>query len=165
MTSKRTVGRRIAGGFIALPNAIFRTPEFAALSGRAVKLVIEMALQFNGSNNGDLSITRVVMANRGFKSADQLVKARDELIQTGWIQQTRQGGRNICSLYALTWLAIDRCGGKLDVAHGPMPPHLWKPENPKHREARAKTLARTAEQVDPHGGTALTRNAVQGIQH
>ena len=164
MTHKRTTGRSIIGGFVALPNLYLRTPEFAALSGRAVKLLLELCLQYNRKNNGDLSITRAAMAPRGFRSADQLMKARDELIDSGWIMQTRQGGRNIPSLYALTWEPIDKCGGKLDVPHGLMPLHLWKPENARHREKRGKPLARTTDQVGPHHGPALTRTAEQGMQ-
>src|SRR4051794_18768251 len=98
-----TADRRIVGGFAALPNAYFKTAEFAALSGRAVKLLVELALQYIPGKNGDLVITRGAMRTRGFKSADQLSKARDELINTGWIMVTRQGGRNIPTLYAITW--------------------------------------------------------------
>jgi hypothetical protein len=159
---KARSGRSIVGGFVALPNAYFRTPEFAALSGRATKLLIAIAMQYNRSNNGDLVITKSLMAARGFHSADQLFKARDELIAAGWIMCTRQGGRNIPSLYALTWEPIDRCDGKLDVQHGPTPPHLWKPENARYREG--KTLPRTAEQPVPYGGTAMVRTAEQGMQ-
>jgi hypothetical protein len=47
----------------------------------------------------------------------------------GFIEQTRQGGKNQCSLYAVTWLAIDECNGKLDVNPTRAASNLWKPEN------------------------------------
>ncbi len=62
---------KIVGGFVALPNSYLRTPQFAALSGRAVKLLLEVCLQYNGKNNGGLMITRDAMRTRGFKSASQ----------------------------------------------------------------------------------------------
>ena len=155
-------GRSIVGGFVALANAYLRTPEFAALSGKAVKLLLELAMQYNRSNNGDLALTRSVLAPRGWRSMDSLQKARDELINAGWIMVTRQGGRNIPTLYALTWEPIDRCGGKLDVAHDTMPSHLWKTVNAKHREVR---LHRPPEQVAPPAGTTLHRRPEQGPQH
>lgn len=141
------------------------TREFAALSGRATKLLLELALQYNGSNNGDLDLTRTRLRHRGFNSTDQLIKARNELLETGWIMVTRQGGRNIPSLYAITWRPIDRCGGKLDINHGLTPPHLWKPENARFREQRtAKSLDRPADQAAPHDGATLNRNAEQANQ-
>ncbi len=166
--TKARKGRSIVGGFAALPNAYFNTPEFAALSGRAVKLLIELVLRYNRSNNGDLAMTKSAMAARGFRSTSQLVQARDELVNAGWIMCTRQGGRNIPSLYALTWEPIDRCGGKLDVAHGPMPPHLWKSENAKYRERKAATRPRVyqpSEQPAPTRGTTLYQLSEQEPQH
>lgn len=159
----------IVGGFAALPNAYFKTPEFAALSGRAVKLLIELILQYRRptedrpGNNGDLSITRSTMLTRGFTSNDQLFKARDELINAGWIVQTRQGGLKIPSLYALTFVGIDPCNGKLEVEANPMPIHLWKSEKAALRETRSPV--RTAVQAVPPHGTTKYRHAVQREPH
>lgn len=160
-TSSRKRGG-IVGRFAALPHAYFLTPEFAALSGRAVKLLVELELQHDGKNNGDLHITRTAMRGRGFTSTDQLTKARDELVSTGWVLVTRQGGRHTPSLYALSYRGVDRCEGKLDVAAGPAL-HLWRTDQAQWREARkdGKSLARRAVQIAPHGGTPLARTAVQ----
>lgn len=145
MTQRRP-GRKgrpgIVGKFVALPHAYIDTPQFAAMSGRALKLLIELELQYDGKNNGDLCATWGLMNKRGFSSAEQLGKARDELINNGWIMVSRQGGRHIPSLYALTYRGIDACGGKLDVAPDPMPRHLWKPDNAKWREVRRPAPSR-----------------------
>lgn len=156
---------RIVGKFAAFPHAYFYTPEFAELSGRAIKLLFELALQYNGHNNGDLVLTRARMSPRGFRSADQLNKARDELINQGWIMVTRQGGKHFPSLYALTWEPIDRCKGNLDVSCGPTPWHLWKAEHAERREVRRAHLVRRAEQVAPPCGPELNRQTEQGNQH
>lgn len=175
-------GRRKIGGivgqFVALPHFFIKTPQWAALSGRAVKLLIELELQYNGNNNGDLAITRTAMRSRGFPSTDQLMKARDDLVRAGWIFVTRQGGRNIPSLYGLSYRAVDPCGGK--VAAGP-PSHLWRPDQAQYREPRtrrgngatrgfkanqkAKALDRDTEQPVPRHGTALYRDTEQGNGH
>lgn len=180
----RAKSPKIAGGFVALPHYILASPEWAALPGREMKLLLEIARQYTGKNNGDLAITRSVLAARGWTSQDQVQKARDELVARGWIMVTRQGGRHIPSLYAITWLAIDRCGGKLDVASDTVPRHLWKPENARHRETRSSTrpasgqheastiprvrtlptpdsLHRPAEQIAPPHGPTLHRPTEQ----
>ena len=53
-------------------------------------------------------------------------KAKNELIERGFIAVSRQGGRNKCSLYAVTWQPIDDCKGKLDIGASNKPLNLWK---------------------------------------
>lgn len=66
------------------------------------------------------------MKEKGWRSKDTLYKARNQLIQAGMIVLTRQGGKNIPSLYAVTWLGIDECNGKLDCASRSSPLGYWK---------------------------------------
>lgn len=113
------------GRFAALPHAIFDTPEYASLEFRARALLTEFALQFNGSNNGYLTATYGRLRTRGFTSKDQLQKALRELINTGWVVVTRQGGRNYPSLYALTYRGVDYGEFSLDVRPGP-PINAWR---------------------------------------
>ena len=63
---------------------------------------------------------------RGWNSSDQLDKAKKELIKRDVIQLTRQGGRNKCNLYALTWFPINECKGKLDIAPTVIAPVNWR---------------------------------------
>jgi hypothetical protein len=56
------------------------------------------------------------MKKRGWNSSDQLFKAKDELTDRGLIMVSRQGSRNQCNLYAVTWQLMDECKGKLDIA-------------------------------------------------
>tara|TARA_B100000809_G_scaffold163972_1_gene161328 strand:+ start:523 stop:870 length:348 start_codon:yes stop_codon:yes gene_type:complete len=100
--------------------------NFRTLSTRATKLLIDIAAQYRGSNNGDLCAPFRLMKQRGWRSSDQLYKARDELLDRELIVVSRQGGRNRCTLYALTWLSVDDCDGKLDINASGVPSHNWK---------------------------------------
>ena len=122
-------GRRGSGGsFAALPHEYFQSPQYARLSPRAVKLLIDVYCQYRGNNNGDLTATWSLMRPRGWTSKSQLQKALDELEQSGWLLRTRQGTINMPSLYAVTFRGIDPCEGKLDagIKPHPTPLHLWR---------------------------------------
>lgn len=119
--------KREGGGFVALPFALVRSSEFAALTSHGVKLLIDLLAQYNLRNNGDLSMSfEKTMRPRGWKSKDTLNKARQELVEAGLILLTRQGGLHRCSLYAVTFYAIDGCDGKLDVSATRAPPGGWR---------------------------------------
>lgn len=119
-------GRADTGSFFAWPRAVADSEAYRSASAPAVKLLNDLCFQFRGSNNGDMSAPWRVMRARGWKSRDTLHKALRELLELGLIERTRQGGRHVCSLYALTWLPIDECGGKLDVRPTRSPSGLWK---------------------------------------
>ena len=89
--------------------------DFISLSSRALKLLIDIGVQYNGYNNGDLCAAMTLMKKRGWKSNDQRGKALKELLGKEMIILTRQGGRKIPSLYALTWRCIDPCDRKIDI--------------------------------------------------
>ena len=124
-TRRRIMGRADSGGFFALPHAVLDSPNFRMLSAQAVKLLCDLGRQFRGTNNGDLTATWSLMHGRGWKSRDTLGKALAELLHFGMIEQTRQGGLHRCSLYALTWRAIDECKGQLDVTPTRVPSGKW----------------------------------------
>lgn len=128
MVSKRERmrGRRDAPSFSMLIHAYFESPEYAELTARAVKALVDLYCQFRGSNNGDLCAAWATMSKRGWTSHSQLAKALDELLSRGWISITRQGGKHVATLYAVSFLGIDACGGKLDVSACPTPAHTWK---------------------------------------
>jgi len=91
-----------------------------------VKLFWDLYFQYNGGNNGDLSMTWSQMKARCWKSRDTLNKARRELLDHGLIIQTRQGGKHFPSLYAVSIREIDECRGKHDCPSTKLPPHDWK---------------------------------------
>ena len=110
MARNRHKGNRIGEGFVALPYSVVNSPLFLALSPHAVKLLIDVAAQYRGDNNGDLSIAWKLMQPRGWRSEATLHKVKRELLDAGFLYETRKGQRpNLCSLFALTWPLLDDC--------------------------------------------------------
>ncbi|MDH3378269.1 MAG: hypothetical protein OEQ39_15115 [Gammaproteobacteria bacterium] len=125
-TLLRTRGRRATSSFVALPHNILESVEFSELSNSSVRALLSLFGQYRGNNNGDFTAAWSVMQRRGWKSKGTLYRAINELQDKGWILKTRQGSKNRCSLYAVTWLAIDECGGKLDVSVSKIPAGTWR---------------------------------------
>jgi hypothetical protein len=112
---------------VALTRHVLCSDEFALLSAHETKLLFDLLSQYNGNNNGDLAASfEKVMRGRGWKSKDTLNKAMNGLKRKGFVTVTRQGGIHQCSLYAVTFLAIDECGGKLEVSKTRHPPGGWQ---------------------------------------
>jgi len=111
--NRRTGGSdRDAGGFVALPFSVIDSTAYRGLSVHARALLIDIARQLRGDNNGSLLCSRAHMAPLGWKSNDMLTKARDELVAAGLLFQTVQGHRpNRASWYAITWLGLDKLNG------------------------------------------------------
>jgi len=143
------IGRKTSGSFVAVPHAVLEHENYARLSFRARSLLFDLFAQFNGKNNGDLCAAPSVMKKRGWKSCDQLAKAKKELLETGWIVKTRHGGLNMGpDLFAVTFKPIDECKGKLNCKSTPTALGYWKrgynPEiNPPVRH--------TDKTAPPHG--------------
>jgi len=91
-----------------------------------VKLLMDFVAQYNGRNNGDLGMAWSVMEKRGWRSRSTLWNAQKELLQKGWIEISRKGGRHKATLIALTFYSIDECKGKLDIDSTHKPTGLWK---------------------------------------
>lgn len=138
--SRNFKGRKTVRGFSMLVHAIWQSPQYAKLSPRAVKLLVDLHCQFRGANNGDLTSAWSVMRKAGWRSKHLLYKAQEELERRGWILKTRKGlrahGTNSATLWALTFEAIHDCRdtqgrNKLDpgIRADPMPLNLWKAPN------------------------------------
>ena len=128
MARKRNIakGRSESGPFVMLPKSVINSPVYFQLPPRAVKLLVDMLSCYNGRNNGDFCITWSLMEKRGWKSRETLNDARKDLINTGFILVSRQGGRNLSSLYAITFMAIDECKGKHNLTSTAAAPNNWK---------------------------------------
>lgn len=92
--------------------------DFLGLSASAKALLLDLAYQYRGHNNGDLGVAWQVLRKRGWKSKATIQKSCKELERAGLIRCVRQGRfmnpGGTCSLYALTWEPIHR--QDLDVA-------------------------------------------------
>jgi len=132
----KSKGRKESGRFILLPLNVLDSQDFKALSGIAVKVLLNLLKQYNGSNNGDLSATFTLAKGWGLKSRTTLAKALRELQESNLIICTREGRfikpGGCCSLYAISWKPIDECGGKLEVSHTITPPRKFSLERAKN---------------------------------
>jgi hypothetical protein len=108
--SKLQPGGDNAAGFVRIPTWIIERDEFYELSGGASKLLVLLASQYNGRNNGDL---RTSQLRRKWKNIQSLMRATDELLAKRWIIKTKAGGFLAGSdLFAVTWWPVDACNGK-----------------------------------------------------
>lgn len=122
-TRNKVNGRRTdltPGGFAGIPRRVMEHPDFRGLSFSAKSLLLILAYQYRGKNNGDLMASHRLLRPWGFGSKVTVIKAINELLEANLIIRTREGRfqrpNSMCALYALTWQPIDECGGKLEVA-------------------------------------------------
>ena len=97
--------------FASIPRYVIDTKAFKSLRGNSVKLLLLLASQYKGNNNGDLIITYSFYKSH-FKSSQTMYAARDQLEKKGFIATNAYGGMSYGgyktpSLYALTWLPVD----------------------------------------------------------
>lgn len=143
--------------FSALPHALLVHENFAALSGRAAKLLLAMLSQYKGSNNGHLTATASRMREFGFNSKDSLAKSIQELLVFGFIVRTRSQQKRLPARYALTWLPIHKAltGEPYDrgIEPGDEALDLWRSIDP--RKAKGKLAALKNSTASPHDAKTL----------
>ena len=122
----KSKGRAKGWAFIQFPTHMLKDIRLQQLSGRAHKALLYLASQYNGKNNGDLQAAWKLAKHAGWTSNGSLKRGVSELMEAGFVSLTRQGGRNHCSLYALTWFSIDACDGKLDVTATKVASNEWR---------------------------------------
>jgi len=109
-----------SGRFGRFPFEVYRNNNHKRLTPYGRMLLVDVFMQYYGSNNGDLCIAWSVMKEYGWKSKGTLNAAKDELLHYGFIECTRHGGfHNGPSLYAVTWLKIDACNDKVNKTNSP----------------------------------------------
>lgn len=98
------------GRYARLYHDVINTPAWVALGPSAKALYTDLLIQFNGSNNGNLSAAMGVLKHRGWRSPTTLSVALAELLALGFVVKTRgggvKGGSRVCSLYGLSDLPI-----------------------------------------------------------
>ena len=109
-------GRRLTGRFVGLPHVVIKNKDYIELSYKSKALLIDLTLQYNGSNNGDLTVALAILRNRGWKRQATIGEAVKELLDANLIIRTREGQfrnpHSRCALYAITWQPINDCNGK-----------------------------------------------------
>lgn len=128
---KNAKEKRDGGRFVQVPSVVLDGAAYLSLNAHARMLLWDLYAQYNGRNNGDFCAAYSVMVKRGWRSENTLNKAKKDLIQAGLIAETRKGYRpNKCSLYAVTWQALDECGGKLDIGPSAFPRGAYRLKDP-----------------------------------
>jgi len=110
--------------FVQIFHRITDSDAFGKLSGNACKLLLEIALQYRPGRNGDISVPWSRLKNRGWRSQGTVADSKRELMDGGWIIETRKGGKNKCSLYALSYYPIDESEKHLEPPTT-IAPDLW----------------------------------------
>lgn len=149
MSRRQVKGRQPPNSFYWIPRQVHRCADFRELNPYALKLLLSLAFQFNGFNNGDLTTAWTVMRKHGFKSEATLNTCKKELLAANMIYLTRQGGLGRCNLYALTWMPIDDCNGKFDCRPTTQPIrkewHTEKLTIPKTKRMKESTIIEFTE--------------------
>ncbi len=123
--------KRDGGAFIQIPKSVLNSSAYIAASPYARALLFDLFEQYRGNNNGDFSAAWKLMKRRGWRSEATLHKAKRQLLELGLIAETRKGARpNKASLYAVTWLDLDDCNGKLDITPNAFPRSAYRKFNP-----------------------------------
>ncbi|OGS93307.1 MAG: hypothetical protein A2061_06495 [Gallionellales bacterium GWA2_59_43] len=130
---KNAADKRDSGGHVAIPFSVLNGAAYLGLSAHARMLLFDLAAQYRGNNNGDLCAAfKSLMRARGWKSEETLNNAKRSLLEAGLIFETRKGGfPNKCALFALTWYALDDCGGKLDITAQSFPRSAYRLKDPR----------------------------------
>jgi hypothetical protein len=114
----RATGRRGAAGerFALIPASVLRSEAVRTLNHAYLRVLLILAVQYSGSNNGSLACTPRFAEQFGLRGRDTVYKALRELVARGLIVHTRQGikQKDVFSLYALAWQPVHcRDGAKL----------------------------------------------------
>jgi len=148
LSRAKAKGRRESGPFTAIPHAVQDSSNWQRCSGTAIKMVCDLARQYNGRNNGDLCAAFSALRRVGWSSQETVNYALRELRHYGLVSLTRQGGLHGPSLYALTWRAIDDCNGKLETVATAVASGDWKQPRERYTRPRRNRSASTSSVQD-----------------
>ena len=122
------------GHYVPMVMEWFDVPEFKRLSPMATKIFLAAWFQYDGSNNGNISLHRGIAVAWGCTGERQRTNAVAELLNTGWLIRTRRGGLRMGpDLFAVSVKPIDPCidrrtgMAKHEMRHGNGYLHLWRP--------------------------------------
>lgn len=119
------------GAAFIIPLTLLRHPNYIRLSHHSNKLLMDLARQYTGFNNGYLCASWSLMKQCGWHSTGTLQTAVLECEHYGLLIRTQQGGRNKPNLHAFSWRRIDEKPGQpLDRLPTSKPTDDWKGERP-----------------------------------
>ncbi len=105
---KRSKDKRDGDRYVALPHVVIDSPSYRALGHPARSLLIDIARQYTGSNNGRLVACAKYLKPLGWNSNDTVTRALIELKESRLLIETRMGMRpNRAAWFALGWYSLD----------------------------------------------------------
>jgi hypothetical protein len=107
---KTWAGRKITGGrFAKLPLMVLETPAVTTLNHAAFRVLVLLAAQYNGHNNGAIGLTANQAAQAGISSDSTLYRSLRELQERRLIQETYPASRvpPRPTMWALTWMPLN----------------------------------------------------------
>ena len=126
MSRKRQRNRRLGGErFARLPVRVLEHAAVSTLSHAAFRVLVLLAAQYNGHNNGALGITGERAALAGIGSRHTLYNALKELQKRRLIIRTHPASRVPArpTMWAITWLGVD----DTDYSRAtPIPTHAYR---------------------------------------
>jgi hypothetical protein len=133
---KADKAKRDGEAFAALPHVVLESPGYRMASHTARSLLIDIAMQYTGSNNGKLTACEKYLKPKGWRSNDTVVRAWRELIDCGLLIETRKGGfPNTSAWFALSWQVLDQAQGlDIDAKRYRSGEHM-RPEKPATKNA------------------------------
>lgn len=150
MKNKTKRPQRVAGGYTPLPWAVIDSVAYRGCSHTAKSLLIEIARQHDGYNNGHLQLSYPWLRSRGWSSNSVVQRARKNLEDRELIVCTRKGGFGIGpSRYAITWLGINNFQG-LDISPNGYRQGAWtllEPSNLSIQQASRRTATVPSEKL------------------
>ena len=132
-----------AGRFAKLPLTVLDQVAVITLSHATFRVLVLMAAQFNGHNNGALGLSKSQAARQNI-SNKTLYKALTTLEERGLIEQTYPASRvpPRPTMYALMWISIGDTEWSRSTR---IPTHSYRdweaPRKPKLKVVRNKAIA------------------------
>jgi hypothetical protein len=109
---KASKAKRDGDRYMALPHVVIDSPSYRALGYAARALLIDIARQYTGSNNGRLVACTKYLKPMGWNSHGTISRALAEIKEAGLLIETRMGMRpNRAAWFALGWYALDVTDG------------------------------------------------------
>lgn len=133
--------------YAAIDHRVIDSEAFSHLTPSAVKVLLLIARQHNGHNNGQLHAAYSFMHRYGIGSEHTLQSAISQLIAHGFLYRTRSHGANrVYAKYALTWLRIDAKEGLFLAGWKPFAWRDWQAPEKKAPLKKCSTFpAETAD--------------------
>ena len=104
-------GRSLGSGrFVQLHHYLLQTPAWRSLTPAARSIYIEVAMLYDGSNNGSLAVSVRDAAERCRVNKDTAGRAFKELVHAGFLERAQAGGFAYKLRHATEWrLTSQKC--------------------------------------------------------